>query len=477
MNMRRYVEAQVQRGRVYEAKQADLEHMVWENKILAGHGKSERVVERKRQQFEQEQVLRELMTDQGLVQQAQEKERKKQVSQMEEKLANELERRHASRIREAQNRKRICESSEELRSLKEKLHAAQVTKQRAAQIRDKQIVYEEEQQREQLMATVMEEDRLAKLEAEAKVEAGKHALREEAKTLCLSQIRARELARTESRYEFEKERALVDDVVRKIREEDEQEERLRRQKQEETRIELQNFAARQTEYRREEAERAAAELAEIEAYAQKKRAREQAIEDEKLRIEEEKRKAFFAMVGGMEAKQKEKEEMEYLRNELYHEEHEAELVAKEKAKEQKMEMDRADMLRAYEQQMAMKEEKQRLEREEEMKLREQLQAKFAEDDRIEQMNLQKRRMKVQEHKREVEKLILARRQLFENERKREMSIYAELAEAEEKRLVIIEEERKRLLTEYGSALKDFLPKGVIEREADIPLVYGKETMD
>ena len=54
-------------------------------------------------------------------------------------------------------------------------------------------------------------------------------------------------------------------MVRKIREEDEQEERLRRQKQEETRMELQNFAARQTEYRREEAERAAAELAEIEA--------------------------------------------------------------------------------------------------------------------------------------------------------------------------------------------------------------------
>ena len=41
------------------------------------------------------------------------------------------------------------------------------------------------------------------------VEAGKHALREEAKHLCLSQIRARELARTESRYEFEKERALA----------------------------------------------------------------------------------------------------------------------------------------------------------------------------------------------------------------------------------------------------------------------------
>merc|ERR1719247_2746379 len=207
--------------------------MVWENKILAGHGKSELSVEKKRFENERAQVMREVMTDHRVIHEAQNKEKKKQVAVMEEKLANELECRHAERIREAQNRKRICESSEELRSLKEKLHAAQVTKQRAAQIRDKQIEYEEEQQREQLMATVMEEDRLAKLEAEARVEAGKHALREEAKHLCLSQIRARELARTESRYEFEKERALVDDVVRKIREEDEQEERLRRQKQEE----------------------------------------------------------------------------------------------------------------------------------------------------------------------------------------------------------------------------------------------------
>merc|ERR1719353_581616 len=78
---------------------------------------------------------------------------------MEEKLANELERRNAERIREAQNRKRICESSEELRSLKEKLHAAQVTKQRAAQIRERQIEFEKEHKRDELMAAVMEEDR------------------------------------------------------------------------------------------------------------------------------------------------------------------------------------------------------------------------------------------------------------------------------------------------------------------------------
>merc|ERR1711998_337265 len=86
--------------------------------------------------------------------------------------------------------------------------------------------------------------------------------------------------------------------------------------------------------------------------------------------------------------------------------------------EEKRNQDRAEMLRAYEQQMAAKEEKMRVERDEEEKLRAQLLAKFAEDDRIEQMNQAKRRMKVQEHKREVEKLVEARRLMFEGARQR-----------------------------------------------------------
>jgi len=115
----------------------------------------------------------------------------------------------------------------------------------------------------------------------------------------------------------------------------------------------------------------------------------------------------------------------------------------------------------------------RVEREEEEKLRAQLLAKFAEDDRIEQMNQAKRRMKVQEHKREVEKLVEARRVQFEEERAREMGEYKKVSDLEEERMVIIEEERQRLLREYAAELKDFLPKGVVEREADIPLVYGQ----
>jgi len=97
MNMRRYVENKVQQDRTREAKQAGLERMIWETNILGGHGKAEKNVEKKRQQFEQEQILRELMTDTMVVQQAQEKAKKQQVANMEEKLANELERRRRHR--------------------------------------------------------------------------------------------------------------------------------------------------------------------------------------------------------------------------------------------------------------------------------------------------------------------------------------------------------------------------------------------
>ena len=46
----------------------------------------------------------------------------------------------------------------------------------------------------------------------------------------------------------------------------------------------------------------------------------------------------------------------------------------------------------------------------------QMMAKFAEDDRIEQMNAQKRRMKQQEHRRAVERLIEERRLQYEREK-------------------------------------------------------------
>ena len=53
------------------------------------------------------------------------------------------------------------------------------------------------------------------------------------------------------------------------------------------------------------------------------------------------------------------------------------------------------------------------ERAEEDKFRRQTMERFAEQDRVEQMNAQKRRIKVAEHAREVERLIQEKKQMYE----------------------------------------------------------------
>ena len=87
--------------------------------------------------------------------------------------------------------------------------------------------------------------------------------------------------------------------------------------------------------------------------------------------------------------------------------------------------------------------------------------KFAEEDRVEQMNAQRRRMKMQEHKREVERLAAVKKAMFEEQMAREEEEAEAIREAEAGRAAIVEEERKRLLVEHAARLKDFLPKGVL----------------
>merc|ERR1719316_1545987 len=132
--------------------------------------------------------------------------------------------------------------------------------------------------------------------------------------------------------------------------------------------------------------------------------------------------------------------------------------------------DRKEMNAAYEYQMNVKEEKKELERQEENAFREQLMAKFMNDKRLEQVNAERRRMMIQQHKREVERLLQERRKMYEAERFQEMEERNQAKQEEEQRQLVIEQERQRLLAVHAQPLKDFLPKGTLEREADLDIV-------
>lgn len=463
---KRFVEQRVVKRRDEEARNGELRRKLTEHNLLAGHGSSAVRVEAKRRARSEAAERREMFMDYSHVQTEQERHRKVQISAFEEHLADELSRRKAMLHRDEMDKKRICDGSEELRALKERLHIAKVSRERAQQLMHNHVRSEQDKLREHHIAEHMENERLEHIELEHKLNIEKAKQRERVKSINQQQICMKEAQRQEAQDEYNREKHQVNCLVDKIVQEDQVEADCREEKKEETRQALRRFMVEQ-KAQQEAMERAECdELEAIEKYAADKRAREESLEAEKKAVEAEKKRVFGAILGDMEAKSKEKEVLDQLRNDLHFQELEEESRRREEVQARKKLEDREDMKNAYVFQMRAKEEKAAKFQQEEAKLRDQLMKKFGEDDRIEQMNEHKRRMKVELHKREADRLVQHRRDMYDQQREAERHHDSNLAEDEKKRAVVIESERQRLLMEHASELADFLPKGTLENKDD-----------
>ena len=74
------------------------------------------------------------------------------------------------------------------------------------------------------------------------------------------------------------------------------------------------------------------------------------------------------------------------------------------------------------------------------------------------MNAQRRRMRELEHKREVERLWKEKLEMYKVQREMEKEEREEAERDEQWKKDIIEQEKARLLAEYGDILKDYHPK-------------------
>lgn len=470
------MEQRLAKRREQEVKDLDLRRRLAEQNIMAGHAKSENVVEKLRRCRSDTAERNDIFTDFQYISAQQEKERKTQISKFEEHLADGLARQKAIEHRQEMDRKRICDASEELRQLKENLHMAKVNKERSQQMLEIQVRKQQDKMCDHRIAEYMEDQRLQHLELEQKLQIEKEKQRYKVKQINQEQIAAKEAQRKEAYEEHLKEKAEVEELVNKIAQEDLQERQAKDQKAEETRKLLRKFMEEQKARAdaMEQAERDENER--IEQFARDKRAREEAIQKQKEEAEAEKLRLFRQMIDGMQSEKAKKDEMEYLRNELHAEEAEAEIKKKDQLLIRKKLEDREEMKAAYAQQMAAREEKKAAAAKEEDKMRDVLLKKYAEDDRIELMNEQKRRMKVLEHKREADKQIKIKREMFDKMRAEELKERDYFADEEAKRQVIINAERKRLLKEHAAELLDFLPKWTLEKPEDLAHVTGKPGM-
>jgi hypothetical protein len=79
--------------------------------------------------------------------------------------------------------------------------------------------------------------------------------------------------------------------------------------------------------------------------------------------------------------------------------------------------------------------------------------KFADDERLEQMNAQKRRMREQDHKREIERLWQDKLTIYRAQREQELEEKQYKEEDERRKASVVEQEKERLIREHGHILQ------------------------
>ncbi|NWI78228.1 MNS1 protein, partial [Dryoscopus gambensis] len=403
---------------------------------------------------------------------AAEENRKQRVLQLEreQKLAAELARRNLEKMKDEKIRQQVRANSLELRELERKLKSAYMNKERAAQIAEKKAIYDEKMKWEDEVAQEMKEEYDRFLKEEMSAELRRNQEKKMYHQELDKQVEEQEKKKQEAYEEFLREKCMIDEIVKKIYEEDQMEKQRKLDKIKETQMYIEEFIKEQAIWRKRKQEEMEEENRKIMEFANMQRQRE----DDwmaKVRDTEEKKQRVQNMVAKtMEREEQRRKEQEQIRQDLYLEKQEEMEREKEMAEIEKRIRQRLDLRQTYEEQFALKAAAQQAMREEEEALRQRILAKFAEDDRIEQLNAQKRRIKQLEHKTAVEKILEDRRKQCIAEKERELEERELEKRRQESIRAIIEEERQKLLKEHAWKLLGYLPRGILKDENDINML-------
>nr|XP_027779588.1 meiosis-specific nuclear structural protein 1 [Marmota flaviventris] len=408
------------------------------------------------------------------IQKAEENKRLRELQlEQEEKLALELAKLKHESLKDEKMRQQVRENSIELRELEKKLKAAYMNKERAAQIAEKDAIKYEQMKRDaEIAKTMMEEhERMMKEEHAAEDR------RNKVKALyCLDlekQLEEQERKKQDAYEHLLKEKLMIDEIVRKIYEEDQMERQQKLEKMNATRKYIEEFQREQTIWRNKKREEMEEENRKIIEFANMQQQREEHRMAKVQENEEKRLQLQNALTQKLAEMLRQSEDLEQVRQELYQEE-QAEIYRRQLREkvEEKLRKQR-ELKQDFEEQMALKELVLQAAKEEEEAFRKTMLAKLAEDDRIELMNAQKQRMKQLEHRRAVEKLIEERRNQFLADKQRELEEWQLQQRRQGCINNIIEEERLKLLKEHATKLLGYLPKGIFKKEDDIDML-GEE---
>eukprot|EP00239_Pterosperma_sp_CCMP1384_P002910 CAMPEP_0197847500 /NCGR_PEP_ID=MMETSP1438-20131217/6345_1 /TAXON_ID=1461541 /ORGANISM="Pterosperma sp., Strain CCMP1384" /LENGTH=483 /DNA_ID=CAMNT_0043459441 /DNA_START=190 /DNA_END=1641 /DNA_ORIENTATION=+ len=386
------------------------------------------------------------------------------------KISAHIERTEKERERQARVVQRIKNESEELRWLAEKLSAAEMNLERKLQCDEKKIIQNRERAYEAAFDDLMENERMKKVVAEEVKEKNRRDEQIGARLVLEEQMEEKLEMQRAAQKEFVRERAAVDEIVARIQQEDQNEMLRKKEKQDETRMWVEQFLIEREAQREAARQRELDEEARIKEYGEEVEMRRAEAEARAKAKREEEARVQAGLGKEKEEQMRKAEEMENLLNALHFEEQEAKYRAAEKAKSEKQAKARVEMMQANEYQKELKNQRKQREREEEEEYRARMAQKYAEDARLEEENKLRREQRMAGFKEEVEQLAEHKRAMYEEQKRREIAEHAQMEEEEDERKRIVEQERQRMLREHAVKLIEYLPKGVLQKQEDLEML-------
>ena len=353
----------------------------------------------------------------------------------------------------------IINDSDEIKELKDAIEHAKLNKILSRQMNQnlllrKQKLIKEAEEEELILKEIENEKKRNEEEKEKKkIEFLKN------REINLQQIRDKKLQQEQAEKEYERDKQLVDDIVKKMIEEDITEKKEDQRKKEINKLFMQNAYKERDLIKKKEIENDKMQEEAIKKYHESVALREKNVADKKNDLQKQKDKIFNKLC---EEEAKRKAEQDYwdtVRSELHMEQDLKKTKLKEKEEEEKRQKMRDDVVNSALKQMQFKEMQKKEEEANDALFREKLLEKYAEDEKLEKEKQLKQKQQLIDIQNAIKKQREEKYIQYQKQREKDLDEINKLKQEEDAKKYIIEQEKIRLLKENEELLKKYYPTG------------------
>jgi hypothetical protein len=355
--------------------------------------------------------------------------------------------------------KKIFDEDAEIKTIKDAIAHAKLNQTRCLQIQENlllrmQNLVKDTEADDQILLKLAEERK-----REAEIEAKKQRDRLLAKKMIQDQMKEKEKLKEEGKKEYERDRLATLELMEKIKQEDLAAKAEEERKKAIARSYMENAYAEKAERKLKEKEDEEYEKLQTRKYLADVAKRESDVQAKKSAIQDEKDKIFEQLAAAAAKKQAEDEYWENVRNELYLEKENRKAKLKELEEAAKRQKQKEEMLASAIQQMKIKEQRKKDEAAEEEKFKKKLLEQFKNDEKLEHENIERRKQKEKEFYDEVERLWKLKMEQYHAQKNQALKELEDQKKEEERKRILIEKEKERLIRENEDLLKKYYAKG------------------